>query len=223
MISPFDIEMAIAEVRRCVQDLGLKGLFIRPNIVNGRNWHDRYYDPLWAEIERQGVPLGFHEGTHVPIAETGDRFDDGYWMFHTCAHPMEQMLAAVSLIGGGVLERFPTLKVAFLEANCAWVPWLLWRLDEHFELAGKLENPDLTMKPGEYFRRQCFASIEADEIPAQIIEQYDLIDNVVFSTDYPHHDAKYPHSSEEFLKLPLSEMTKTKILWDNCARLYNLS
>ena len=223
MISPFDVESAVVEARRSVEELGHKGIFIRPNIANGRNWHDPYYDPLWAEIEHLGVSLGFHEGSHVYMPEAGSQFRDTYWMTHTCAHPMEQMLAMVSMIGGGVLERFPGLRVAFLEGNCAWAPWMLWRLDEHYELAGRFENPDLKMEPSEYFKRQCFVSAEADETPASIIEQYDLADNLVFSSDYPHVDAKFPHASEEFLKMPLSNETKGKILWDNCARLYGFS
>ena len=47
-------------------------------------------------------------------------------------------------------------------------------------------------------------------------------DNVVFSTDYPHPDTKFPHAVEKFLELPLSDETKRKFLWDNCARLYRL-
>jgi predicted TIM-barrel fold metal-dependent hydrolase len=48
-------------------------------------------------------------------------------------------------------------------------------------------------------------------------------DNIVFSTDYPHGDSEFPTSVNEFLKQPLSRETKSKILWNNCARLYNIS
>ena len=60
--------------------------------VNRRPWHDRAYDPLWAECQRLGIPVSFH--------------------------------------GGGVLERFPDLRVALLEDNCSWAPWLMHHLDE---------------------------------------------------------------------------------------------
>lgn len=68
MISPFDVDDAVAEARRCVKDLGFKGIFLRPNPVNARNWHDPYYEPLWSELEALDVPLGFHEGlgAHLP-------------------------------------------------------------------------------------------------------------------------------------------------------------
>ena len=47
-------------------------------------------------------------------------------------------------------------------------------------------------------------------------------DNVVFSTDYPHPDSRFPHAVELFMKLPLTENAKRKFLWDNCARLYGI-
>ena len=222
MVSPFDVESAVSEAHRAVEELGFKTIFLRPNIVNGRNWHDHYYDPLWAEIERLGVPLGFHEGSNAAINQVGKRFET-YMMLHTCCHPMEMMLAVVSMIGGGVLERFRGLKIAFLEGNCSWAPWLIWRLTEHFELSGRFESPELKLEPSEYFKRQCFVSIEADEQPARFIEEFGLGDTVVFSTDYPHNDAKYPHAIEQFLEMPLSGETKRKILWDNCSRLYDFS
>ena len=56
MISPFDIDDAVTETRRSVKELGFKGIFLRPNPVNGRNWHDPFYEPLWAELEALNVP-----------------------------------------------------------------------------------------------------------------------------------------------------------------------
>ncbi|MCH9036679.1 MAG: amidohydrolase family protein, partial [Chloroflexi bacterium] len=146
-------------------DLELKAVFIRPNIVNERNWHDPYYDPLWAEIESLGIPLGFHEGSNANMNQVGNRFST-YMMFHTCCHPMEMMLSVVDMIGGGVFERFPNLQVGFLEGNCAWAPWLLWRLNEHFELSGRFESPNLKLEPTDYFKRQGYVSVEPDGEPA---------------------------------------------------------
>jgi predicted TIM-barrel fold metal-dependent hydrolase len=78
------------------------------------------------------------------------------------------------------------------------------------------------MKPSEYFKRNCYLSVEADEAPAkQYIEWYGD-DNLVFSTDYPHADSKYPKSVEAFLGLPLPEQSKRKILWNNWSKLYNI-
>jgi len=157
----------------------------------------------------------------VDLPQPGDNFGT-HMLYHTCTHSMSMMLAAVDMAGGGVLERFPGLTVALLEGNCSWAPWLLWRLDEHYEMSASYDHPELKMKPSEYFRRQCYLSVECDEEPAEIVSKYGLEDNIVFSSDYPHADSKYPKSVERFLQMPLSDQTKRKFLWDNCARLYGL-
>jgi hypothetical protein len=74
-------------------------------------------------------------------------------LWHCFNQPLGVMACAVSLIGGGVLERFPELRVGLLEGNCSWAPWLLHRLDEHHEWVGWFEARDLTLKPSEYVRR----------------------------------------------------------------------
>ena len=106
-----------------------------------------------------------------------------------------------AFLGGGILERHPKMKVAFLEANCSWLPWLLWRLDEGYEREGDIFMPDLTMKPSDYFKRQCWISVEPDEAPARYTIAEFGCDQLVFSTDYPHGDSKYPHAVESFLEL----------------------
>ena len=224
LISLHDPDLAIAEARRAVEQLGFRGVFMRPNPIRGRNLHDPLYDPFWAAVEQLGVPVGFHEGLGPYLAQVGsDRFAN-HLMGHMCSHPMELMMASLSLIAGGVLERFPKLTVAFLEGNCGWLPWWLWRMDEHYEWLGHLDAPELTMKPSEYFRRQCFISTDCDETPLRSVIQEFGDDCIVFSTDYPHGDSKYPRAVESFLDLPgVSAESKRKILWDNPARLYRLA
>src|SRR5581483_4182674 len=133
------------------------------------------------------------------------------------------LTAAVSLTAGGVLERFPRLRVALLEGNCAWAPWLFHRLDEHWEWVGRYEAPELRRKPSEYFRTNCFLAVEADERPVAHYVEWFGDDNLVFSTDYPHADSKYPHAVDAFFRLPLSPASQRKILWENWARLYGIT
>jgi predicted TIM-barrel fold metal-dependent hydrolase len=79
------------------------------------------------------------------------------------------------------------------------------------------------LHPSFVFRSNCFVSVECDETPVQYYVDRFGDDNVVFSTDYPHGDSKYPHSVTEFLAMPvLSDTSKRKMLWDNWCRLYNL-
>ena len=148
-----------------------------------------------------------------------DRFSNEHISLqHSCSHPMEQMLALSAMTLGGVMERFPRLKAGFLEGNGSWLPWWLWRLDEHAE---GYPEAALTLKPSDYFYRQGYVSLDADETTGIAAIKACGADYFVFSTDYPHNDAKYPYATQIFLdSFPIEEESKRKILWDNCARLY---
>ena len=224
MISPFDVNDAVAEAKRCVNELGFKGVFLRPNIVNGRNWHDPYYEPLWSTLEELGTPIGFHEGDTSALPHVGEQFGTNVMLSHTFSHPVEQMLAAASFCGGGILARHPNLKAAFLEGNCSWLPFFLWRLDEHWERLGDVYAPELQMPPSAYWKNQCFASVEADEEPVKYtIDYLGSSTGLVFSTDFPHGDSKFPESIDRFLQLDISAEAKRQILWDNCAAYYGIA
>ena len=222
MVLPQNVPDTIAEIRRTVLDYGFRGIYIRPNPVCQRNWHDRIYDPLWETCEELQLLVGFHEGAPctLPYA-AAERFRGGnedLWLTdHVIRHPVEMMYAAVCMIMGGVLERFPRLKVAFLEANCSWVPYWLWRMEEHFEM--RETQTRFSRTPTQYFRDQCFVSVEADEHTAGDAIAT-LGDNIAFSTDFPHPDSAFPNGVDTFLQQSFSRQSKQKILWDNPRRMY---
>jgi predicted TIM-barrel fold metal-dependent hydrolase len=218
-----DPKLAVDEARRSVRELGAVAVVLSNHPVNGRAWYDPAYEPLWAEAERLGVPVAFH-GIQMAYQEhLGRRFMDNFVMAHAVAHPLEQMMALGSLLTGGVFERHPHLKAAFLEGSCSWVPWWLWTLDERVEKFGDDERFHLTMRPSEYFQRNCWVSVDPDEDVVRHALPSMGDDNIVISTDWPHDDSAYPRAVETFLSLEgVTDTTKRKILWDNCARLYGL-
>jgi predicted TIM-barrel fold metal-dependent hydrolase len=223
MVAPHDVASAVKEARRAVVELGFRAIFLLPGWVNRRPWHDCAYDPLWAECQALDVPVVFHGGgPDLLTGDYGQGFRASLMMWHTFAHSLGPMSALVSLIGGGVFDRFPQLRAGFLEANCSWAPWLIYRLEDHYEDYVGRHEIALARRVSEYFVQNCFVSVEADEGPSDLYVQRFGDDNVAFSTDYPHPDAKFPHAVERFLSLPLSDATKRKFLWDNCARLYGL-
>ena len=133
------------------------------------------------------------------------------------------MMALGSMLTGGVFERFPRLRAAFLEGHCSWVPFWLYCLDERWEKFGNQERFGLTMLPSEYFKRQCYVSVDPDE--ELVVNTVRAIgdDNLVISTDWPHDDSSYPQAINTFLGIEgLSDGSRRKILWDNCARLYKV-
>jgi uncharacterized protein len=220
MISPYAMRDAVDETRRCAQELGFRAVFLRANPLVNHQWHDDYYEPLWHALEEFGLSLGFHESTGTGKRHMGERLEPNLMLRRVYAQPMEQMLVLGSFCAGGVLARHPKLRVAFLEANCSWLPWLLWRLDEGWEREGDVWAPDLTLLPSEYFKQQCVVSVEPDEVTVKYVIDHMGSNTIVFSTDYPHGDSKYPEAVDHFLQLPIANDAKRKILWDNCAAYY---
>jgi predicted TIM-barrel fold metal-dependent hydrolase len=217
------MEDAVAEARRAVLELNFKGIFVRPNPVKGRALHDPYYDPLFRTIEELGVPLMVHEGSGAFLPTAGaDRFAGEWFFTHTISHPFEQMLASLGLICKGTLEKHPELQVVFLESGAGWLPYWLWRMNEHFEILA-FQVPWLKMKPSEYFQRQCYASFEPDETRLGEVIASIGADRVVFASDYPHWDATFPGVTDVILgRADLAADVKRKIMGENAARLLHL-
>ena len=127
-----------------------------------------------------------------------------------------------TILFSGILQTFPRLKIVSSESGIGWVPYLMEVADHQWE-AQDLRNNGMEMKPSEYFKRQCFVSAESDERFVKQVIEYMGDDHIVFSSDWPHPDSKYPHSVETFLENEISDESKRKLLWDNCARYYGIT
>ncbi len=225
IVSLHDPELAAAEARRAVEEQGHVGVVLLPMAVNGRYFNAPECDVLWQEITRLNVPLAFH-GTSGGASK--DYVSNRFWgktnyrvLNHASAFPLELMLALGAMTAGGVLERFPDLRVAFLEGNCGWLPWWLARLDDQWDKYGGGESLKLSALPSEYFTRQCFIGTDVDEELLSVVIDTIGDDNIVMSVDYPHADGPFPNGITTFIEAPnVSTASKRKIMWDNCVRLY---
>jgi predicted TIM-barrel fold metal-dependent hydrolase len=228
MIPLNDIPAAAKEAERAVKDLDMVAVTLLSTPLNERMPHDPECDLLWETLQDLNVPATFHD-----TSGGYSKMNPGYWfrehpnnlvLTHAFSFPLTLMMTIGCMTVGGVLQRFPRLKAAFLEGNCSWLPWLLYRLDEQWEIFGEGQHIQLEQLPSEYFKERCFVSVESDgELLQQVVETVGD-DNIVLSTDYPHEDSNYPFAIETFLSYDgVSDETKKKILWDNCARLYSLN
>jgi len=141
------------------------------------------------------------------------------------ANPFDMMLSVTYLLAGGVAERYPNVKFIFLEANGGWiVPWLE-RLDHHAEVF-KWDVSYLKMLPSEYFRRQCWISFDTDESTLAFTASSRLVgaDRIIWASDYPHPDAKYPGTTRELRAATkmLSPEDQARVYGENAADLYAL-
>ncbi len=220
MLPVQDTALAVEAVRWATER-GCVGFYVRPNPVQGRNLYHADNDLIWAEIGRTGRPVCIHDSGSPHLASYGDRMET-HTSGHIVAHPFEAMVAMMSLIWFGVVERFPLLRIVHVEADAGWVPYWLQRMEQHYEFSGNAEHPELQMRPSDYFERNFFVAARGDErtLPAAV----DLIgdDRLLFNTDYPHPDGTFPWGIEQLTEQPISDESKRKILWDNAARAFGL-
>jgi predicted TIM-barrel fold metal-dependent hydrolase len=221
MLPMQSIEGAVHEMRFAANGLGFRAGFVRPNPYNGRVLHDREYDPLWNEAQELSFSIGIHGGSESGQVTLGfDRFTQGLAVRHVVAHTFEMMAAATSLIMCGVCDRFPRLKVAFLESGGGWMAGWLDRMDRHFDDVG-MNDTGLTMRPSEIFRRQCFISFEPVEGSLKHLAEYIGSDNILWATDYPHADG-FPDAPNMIKRMGLPPTTLKNVLAVGAKRYYNL-
>ncbi|HWN68444.1 MAG TPA: amidohydrolase family protein [Haliangium sp.] len=223
LISVHEPGRMVRELER-ILEYGWRAVVLRPNPARGRTLGHPAYEPFWRACEQHGVAIAIHEGTHVRLPAAGaDRFQSRFAL-HACSHPMEQMMAFLALVEGGVLERHPGLRVGFLEAGCGWAPYWLWRLDEEYHhLAGEVED-HVKMAPSAYFRRQCFVGFEPGEPYLASVLPHIGAETLLFGTDFPHPD----HGggmADGLLSLReiLGEPALRQLLGGNAARFFGLA
>lgn len=213
----------VSELQR-IAARGWKAVYLRPNPIRGRTLSDPAYEPFWGACEKLGLAVSIHEGTHARVPSAGaDRFQTRFGK-HSCSHPLEQMLGFLTMVEGGIFERYPGLRVAFLEAGCGWLPYWLWRLDEEYAQLGWEVKRHVKRKPSEYFRRQCFVSVEPSEPYLGAFLDFIGEDNLLFGSDYPHMDHG-PRALSEVVETNagLTPQVIRKMFWDNPRRFYGLT
>jgi uncharacterized protein len=215
-----DPEAGAAELERAVRQLGLVGAMLSAD--GSHLLGDPRFVPIWETAQKLGVMVGIHaSGSH--LGGGGLELFPQFIQTHTCSHPFGQMRQITSVILEGVPERFPDLRIAFLEAGCGWAPYWMERMDDEYAKRAA-EAPALKRKPSEYVRSgKIYFSCEADELLLPQAVKLIGENQIVYASDFPHWDHSYPMSIGEIRdRGDLSEAQKRKILGDNARRLYGL-
>jgi len=208
-----DVEVAIREMDRCIHELGLKGIEIGTN-VNGKNLDDPAFTVFFEMAEKWEVPLFIH-----PWETLGkDRMPRHNFMY-TVGMPSETALAAASLINGGVIEKFPKLKVCFAHGGGSF-PYILPRLDQGWKVWPHLR---LTSKPPSYYAKNFyFDSLNYDPLNLQYLIDRFGADKIVMGSDYPFLLREIPPGKIVDETLQLSEEQRRDILGRNALAFLNI-
>jgi uncharacterized protein len=223
MLPMQDVDLAVEEMLFARRELGMPGIFLRPNPYNNKMVHHPDYERFWSAVEDADVAVGFHEGGSSGMPQVGlDRFDTR-GARHIVTHTMEMMMACLSMVWGGVCDRHPKLRVGFLESGGGWiVPWLE-RMDRHYIDQG-FNDSGLSMKPSEIFQRNCWISFEPVEGSIKVLADYIGAHKILWATDYPHPDGFFPGAPEMVRKNleGLSAETKHQVMAGGAMRFYGL-
>ncbi len=215
---PFqDVPAAVKEVNRAITKLRLVGITVGTFGMKEHLGEPTFW-PIYEELQRLNAPLLIHNARSGPAGEV--RFDT-FLFKHTVGRPFETMLDCAALMYGGVPEKFPKLRVAFLECGIGWVPYWMDRMDEEYEKRAS-EAPLLKAKPSEYMANgNWFYSTEPEEASLPYAAERVGEDNVLFASDYPHWDGMFPHVVSTLRgRNDLSDTAKQKILGENAKRMY---
>ena len=223
-----DLDGTLAEIERCAA-LGYKALTLpcKPiwggHDVDHVNYNLPHFDPLWALVEETGMPVTFHVSTgRDPRASRGN----GGAVINYVTHSLSPTIEPVAnLCASGVLERFPKIRFATIEAGIGWVPWLLDAMDEAYRKHHMWVRPKLQGLPSDYYRAHGYATFQEDPAGLALAKDWGLAGNFMWANDYPHHEGTWPHSGEAIERTMggLDEGDRAKILGLNAAKLFGLT
>jgi predicted TIM-barrel fold metal-dependent hydrolase len=183
--------------------------------------HVNEYMRLYAMLEEAGVPLAFH--AHHNWQNEYTKQLNRFISMHAISFVLSNMVHLTNWVINGLPERFPKLKVIWIESGLAWVPFLMQRLDHEF-LMRSSEAPLLKRLPSEYMREMFFTMQPMEATNLKLLEgTFEAINaetQLLYASDWPHWDFDTP---ARLFDLPfLTERAKRNILGYNAARVFNL-
>jgi predicted TIM-barrel fold metal-dependent hydrolase len=223
VIAPQDPLAGAADIRRHAGEREFVCVYLPASGLRTLYGHEQY-DPLYEAAVETGLPVVIHSVEAVypafPFQLEGFRTS---LAVHSLAHPLAMVANLVSMIETGVPVRFPDLKIAFMEAGTAWVPWIANRLDKEY-VERRREIPLLQERPSHYVRSFYYGTqpIEEPERPRDVVDLFALFDGenrAMFASDWPHHDFDHP---QHVFGLPFSPEARGKIMGGNAIRFFGL-
>ena len=216
-----DIKSAVEEIHRWGKSRWAWGVL--PYAPYGMPLDHPDFEPVWAAAAEHDLAITLHTFTVMPpYAPGGTDNWENLFLQRSAAHPWCGMRNMASLIGSGLMDRYPKLRIGTLEAGHGWLPFWMARLDEHARTI-RSEIPNIKMLPSEYvLSGRYFQSIEIPEGLKLTNAVMDLVgeDVLMYASDYPHGESHFPESVGMVLDWDMPRARKNKLFWDNALKLY---
>ena len=206
-----DPERAVAELTRAVRELGLVGAQIGSHI-EGRNLDDPGLAPFWAAVADLDAFIMIH-----PTKPAGGARNKAYYLTNLIGNPLETTIAAASLVFGGVMEKYPKLKILLVHGG-GYVPYQYGRWSHGYEVRGEPKQL-LKVDPEASVRRFYYDTITHGKPALEYLVSLMGADHIVLGSDYPYDMGNW-ELVREARALPVSEADRAKILGGNAASLF---
>ena len=219
------IAEAIAELGRVAKQ-GARAVQVDafPDNVGAPHYSDPAWEPFWSALEDTAIPLSFHiQGPRgMQLARLFDKTPGVREAFISLA-PMGVSELIAELIFCGVCERHPGFSFVVVETGIGWIPYFLERMDGTFKKHRFWTHSIIKEPPSTYWFRQGHATFIEDHPGVKLRHEAGL-ENILWSSDYPHSDSTWPRSrevvAEHFADVPARE--RDLVLSGNAARLYRV-
>jgi aminocarboxymuconate-semialdehyde decarboxylase len=205
-------ERAAAMLKTLMEEQGLVGVEINTKLSPDRFLDDRSLDPFWAEAESRGAFIMIHPS----MGGLGKAFEP-YYLRNLISNPLETTLAGAHLIFGGVMERFPKLRICLVHGG-GFLPYNLGRLRHGYEVR---KEPRVSFEGNveENFRRFYYDTVTHSVSALDFLVKEVGVDHVLLGSDYPF-DMADPRLVETVRKVGLAAESETAILEGNLRRLF---
>jgi predicted TIM-barrel fold metal-dependent hydrolase len=218
-----DIDYAVSEIYR-LRDLGARSIQIPnfPSELGMPDYHDHKYDPLWTAFSETGIVCANHLTLKQSLWDVFRRDPTPQKGIFTSLPGFALAETIGWYILTGVCERFPKLKIVFVEPGLFWLSGYIKFLDER--MGHHYEFPDMKELPSTYWKRQMAATFVSEQ--AAIDDRHYLgVENIMWSTDFPHPCCNWPNAAAKvdsfFAGVPEEEIHK--ITWENGAKMYGIA
>ena len=180
-------------------------------------------EPIWRAAQDHDLPIAHHSSTWNPPYYPGYRdVWDNIFLGRMASHPWGAMRFVASFIGGGIFDRYSSLRMGVLECGFGWLPFWARRMDEQAAYVGG--TAQLKHRPSEYITSgRFFCSIERQEGEDMFNAVTGFLGDEVlmYASDYPHSECQFPNSVDNILAWSsLDADRRKKLFWDNANRFF---
>jgi predicted TIM-barrel fold metal-dependent hydrolase len=219
------VPAAVAELKRVHDELGINAVLLHALELD-RPGGDSSYWPVYEAAQALGVFIGVHSGSphRNGLGELGVGMPE--FMRGIVNHPVGLMVELTSMVMQGVFERFPELKVGYLEAGCGWVPFMMDRLDDRWGDRGAARRY-LGKRPSDCLRDSpIYFSAEPYERSIPSVIDALGVEHLFFASDFPHEadeEDRIEHLEAMRALSTVSPEQRQLILHDNALQAYSLT